>query len=185
MIIPTMTEYKNYFEKQIFFAVNVARANPSAMVPHVRSASKLSMVEKVPSSTVKNLIDFLKQAEDRRPIYLDDKLSEACIKNNDAKIALDQEVPDRFGNIDAYKQIVGVNENENAESKFANLSEYTMCKWESSNAQELIGLELIQDWNREGEGKHFCSPILEVSTNKMGLSNKPHKKTVNLIQIIY
>ena len=60
-----------------------------------------------------------------------------------------------------------------------------MCKWESDNAQELIALELIQDWNREGEGKHFCSPVTGEDTTKMGMSNKAHKQTVNLIQILY
>ena len=85
-----MSEYKNDFEKQIYFAVNMARNDPSAMVPFVREAAKNDIVKGVPSATVKNLIDFLKKAERRKPVYLDEQLSEACMKNNDAKIALDE-----------------------------------------------------------------------------------------------
>ena len=52
--------------------------------------AKNDIVKGVPSATVKNLIDFLKKAERRKPVYLDEQLSEACMKNNDAKIALDE-----------------------------------------------------------------------------------------------
>jgi hypothetical protein len=52
------------------------------------------------------------------------------------------------------------------------------------SAREFIALELILDWNREGEmGKR--SPVLEKLTGRVGISNKAHKKTKNLIQILY
>jgi hypothetical protein len=45
-------------------------------------------------------------------------------------------------------------------------------------------LQLILDWNREGEaGKK--SPVLNKDTTKVGISNKAHKKTKNLIQVLY
>ena len=49
-----------------------------------------------------------------------------------------------------------------------------MCQYEGDQAKEFIALELILDWNREGEeGKK--SPVLNPETSKVGISNKGHK----------
>ncbi len=59
-----------------------------------------------------------------------------------------------------------------------------MCQYMGDSAKEFIALELILDWNKEGEaGKR--SPVLEPLTARVGISNKAHKKTKNLIQILY
>jgi hypothetical protein len=59
-----------------------------------------------------------------------------------------------------------------------------MCKYEGDSAKEFIALELILDWNREGDaGKK--SPVLNKEVGRVGISNKAHKKTKNLIQILY
>lgn len=177
MRMPAMQEYNNEFEKSIFMAINMCRHQPASFVPYVRTASKHSLGQKVPKETVDNLISYLKKAERLPPVYFEDKANEACRRNNDAKIELDQETPDREGNIAAYTESLG-------EDKTASCEEYTMCQWESASAQEFVALELIQDWNREGEkAKH--SPVLERDTSKVGISNRPHKKTVNLIQVLY
>ena len=55
-----------------------------------------------------------------------------------------------------------------------------MCQYMGDSAKEFIALELILDWNREGEaGKK--SPVLCKETCSIGISNKSHKKTKNLI----
>ncbi len=59
-----------------------------------------------------------------------------------------------------------------------------MCQYMSDSAWELIGIELLQDWNREGDLKGK-SPILNKEVCRVGISNKPHPKTKNLIQILY
>ncbi len=59
-----------------------------------------------------------------------------------------------------------------------------MCKWESASAEGFITVELIHDWTRTGELNHK-SPLLDPDTKKVGISNKAHPKTVNLIQILY
>jgi len=53
------------------------------------------------------------------------------------------------------------------------------------SAKEFIAIELIRDWNREGEDLAKKSPVLEPMTGKVGISNKSHKKTKNLIQVLY
>jgi cysteine synthase len=62
--------------------------------------------------------------------------------------------------------------------------EYTMCQYMGDSAKEFIALELILDWNREGDLAKK-SPVLAVETGRVGISNKAHKQTKNLIQILY
>ena len=40
------------------------------------------------------------------------------------------------------------------------------------------------DWEREGR-KSQHSPILNPEVSFVGISNKPHKKTVNIVNILY
>jgi hypothetical protein len=62
-----------------------------------------------------------------------------------------------------------------------------MCQFEGSSAQDFVALELILDWNKEGEDKKKAlkSPILDKDTTRVGISNKAHPKTKNLIQVLY
>lgn len=59
-----------------------------------------------------------------------------------------------------------------------------MCQFEGSSAQDFVALQLILDWNREGDLAKK-SPILNKDTTRVGISNKPHKKTKNVIQVLY
>jgi hypothetical protein len=55
--MPSMQEYDNEFEKQIYFAINLCRHEPSRAIPSVRAAAKHSNVAKtVPKVVVENLI---------------------------------------------------------------------------------------------------------------------------------
>ena len=92
-------------------------------------------------------------------------------QNNTAIVDKNEDVPSRGGNIEVYKGLAG-------EDKIC--QEYTMCQYMGDSAKEFIALELILDWNREGEaGKK--SPVLCKETCSIGISNKSHKKTKNLI----
>ena len=106
-------------------------------------------------------------------VRFDDQANEAVRKSNAAIIEKNEDVPTKGGNIDSYNTVVGSDKSTFCE-------EYTMCQFEGSSAQEFIALQLILDWNREGEaGKK--SPVLNKDTTKVGISNKAHKKTKNLI----
>ena len=55
-------------------------------------------------------------------------------------------------------------------------------------AKEFVAIELIRNWNREDTEEEKLaqkSPILEEMTGKVGISNKAHKKTKNLIQVLF
>ena len=59
-----------------------------------------------------------------------------------------------------------------------------MVKYEGSLADEFIALELALDWNREGDDAKK-SPLFDKDVSLVGISNKAHKTTVNVIQILY
>ena len=123
------------------------------------------------------MIKYLQTCERLTQVRFDDQANEAVRKNNAAIIEKNEDVPTKGGNIEAYNTIVG-------SDKTATCEEYTMCQFEGSTAQEFIALQLILDWNREGDaGKK--SPVLNKDTTRVGISNKAHKKTKNLIQILY
>lgn len=49
---------------------------------------------------------------------------------------------------------------------------------------EVIGLQMLEEWNRPGaEGGK--SAVIEKDVSRVGISNKAHPKTKNLIQILY
>ena len=92
-------------------------------------------------------------------------------------IQLAEATPTKGGNITVYSEVIG-------SDKTAQCEEWTMCQYMSDSAWELIGIELLQDWNREGDLKGK-SPILNKEVSRVGISNKSHPKTKNLIQILY
>ena len=176
--MPRTADYDNEFEKQIFMAINICRVNPKHFAPIVRdTAATHQLAKAVPPATVKALIIHLQKCEALGYVSFDDQCNQACRKNNALIIEKEEEVPTKGGNIICYNEIVG-------SDKTTSCSEYTMCKYEGSSANEFVALELILDWAREGEaGKK--SPILDKEVMRVGISNKSHKKVINLIQVLY
>lgn len=82
----------------------------------------------------------------------DDNAILAVRQNNDKVIALNEDVPTRGGNKEAYDAVIG-------STKISDCEEFTMCQYMGDQALELIGLQLLIDWNREGEFAKK-SPIL-------------------------
>ena len=110
-------------------------------------------------------------------VRFDSQANEACRLNNEAIIEKNEAVPPPGGNIEKYRTVTG-------EDKAGACFEYTMVKYEGHLAEEFIALELALDWNREGdEGKK--SPLLDKDITLVGISNKAHKTTQNVIQILY
>ncbi len=104
-------------------------------------------------------------------VTYDEQGNQTVRSNNAAIIEKDEDVPTRGGNVEKFTEIAG---------EGYKCEEYTMCQYMGDSAKEFIALELILDWNKEGaEGKR--SPVLEPLTARVGISNKPHKKTKNLI----
>lgn len=169
------SDYENEFEKQLFFAINICRHDPPSFITQVKRVAAYHPLCK--GKDTKDLCEYLRRCERLTAVSFDENAVKAARQNNADTVAKEEEVPTRGGNSDAYNAIA-----ENDKQYIC--EEYTMCQYDGDQAKEFIALELILDWNREGEaGKK--SPVLNAETSKVGISNKGHKKTKNLIQILY
>ena len=173
---PWSNEYENDFEKKIFMAINLFRHDPKHFVTIVKKVYKTHPLLKG-SKSMEELVKKLQTAEPMTQVRFDGQANEACRQNNAEIVEKNEAVPTKGGNIEKYKTITG-------EEKASECFEYTMCKYEGSCAEEFIALELVLDWDREGEeGKK--SPLLDKDVSMVGISNKAHKTTTNVIQILY
>lgn len=115
--------------------------------------------------------------EPRTLVTFDMQANKAVRENNAQVVLLEEDVPTQGGNIDKFREIAGDDDRK--------CEEYTMCQYMGDSAKEFIAIELIRDWNRKDEDQAKKSPVLEEMTGKVGVSNKAHKKTKNLIQVLY
>ena len=103
--------------------------------------------------------------------------NQACRENNTDRINANEDVPTKGGNMVKYSKITG-------QDKYSECEQYTMVKFDGDDAMEFVALELAMDWEREGkEGK--STPLLDPQMQFVGISNQPHKKTNNIIQVLY
>ena len=174
MMQPQFSDYENDFEKQLFFAINLLRNQPKNFVTSVKEVAETHVLCK--DKATKDLIATLKSTTTLSAVTFSADAIAAVRKNNEAMVAKDEDTPTQGGNCDVYKSMEG---NENAVCE-----EFTMCQYMGDSAKELISLQLVLDWNREGEMAKK-SPLLAEDTKRVGISNKAHKKTKNLIQFLY
>ena len=95
-------------------------------------------------------------------------------------------MPTTGGNIAKYNSFAGIASGD-VKSEFQ--SEYTFCKFEGTSGEEFVALELLMDWeglNKEAHGTEpRTSPMLNPAFTHMGLSQKPHPKTINLFEVLF
>lgn len=173
--MPQYSEFENDFEKQLFMAINYCRFNPKGYVSAVNLVSRSNpAAAKINTSA---LIDALKKSPQLPQVKFLDTANQACRKNNQIICEKAEAQPAKGGNIEQFKLIVGGQKDVMAE-------EFSMFNYLGDQAEEIIALQLILDWNRAGaEGKK--SPILATETTTVGISNKYHAKVKNSIQILY
>ena len=123
------------------------------------------------------LLTYLRKSGKISPVRFESEALQAVRQNNAAKVALAEKVPTKGGNVTQYTTIIG-------SEKQALCEEYTMCQYEGSSALELIGIQMLEDWNRKGD-LSGQTPVLNSEVSRVGISNKPHPITKNLIQILY
>lgn len=171
LLQPQYSDYENDFEKQLFMAINLIRFDPKN---YGSEAVKLAMYHPLAKKLKKDdLQQYLKKCE-KLPILTFDTDAISAVRKNNAKIiALNEDVPTKGGNIEMYGEVIG-------STKTASCEEFTMCQYMGDQALELIGLQLLIDWNREGEFAKK-SPVLNRDVCRVGISNKVHPKTKNLI----
>ena len=84
-----------------------------------------------------------------------------------------EEHPTFGGNSAAYNQIIGG-------AKVNESVEFTMFGYKSDLGVEFVAYQLIRQWE-----KSESSPLLQGSFSSLGLSNRGHPHTYNLIQCLY
>ena len=172
---PTYNQYDNDYEKQLFMVINLVRYNPKEYGKQaVNEAAKHELAKKLKKD---GLLSELKKMDKLPQVVFCDDANKAVRENNAAKIALAENVPTKGGNIDEYGKIIG-------EDKVACCEEYTMCQYMGHSAFEFIGLQMLIEYNREGENAKK-TVVLDKDLCKVGISNKSHPKTKNLIQLLY
>ena len=167
-------DYIEEIEKHIFMAINVLRFEPKLFVPVVQQVKDNMQLARKANHT-KDLIETLKSTPMLPPIRFDEQANMACRRNNDRVFELNQEIPERGGNIEIYVQMTG-------RQQFC--EEYTMCQFETKVAARFVALQLILDWGREGSDAK-TSPLLKPIVNKVGIAVIAHRKAVNVIQCLY
>ena len=173
---PIFQNYENEFEKNIYYAINLCRANPKSFVSVVNQVKDSHPVCK--GKATKDLIEHLKNCPPRGLVGLDEQAIEAVRQNNIATIAEEEAVPRQGGNIHVYKTMCPGD---------AVCEEFTMCQFDNEDAKQFVAVEMIMEWNKQSDDGKIVkrTPVLDEMTGRVGISNKPHKKTTNLIQILY
>ena len=156
-------------------AINLCRFDPKNFARVVYRVSLKN--ERGTRISTSGLIDHLKKCPQLSQLTFLDIAVQACRDNNKIIQEKAQADPQKGGNIEQLKLIVGTGKEVSAE-------EFSFFNYEGDQAEELIALQLILDWSRAGaEGKK--SPILSKETAFLGISNKFQAKVKNSIQILY
>eukprot|EP00352_Strombidinopsis_acuminata_P003920 CAMPEP_0176382378 /NCGR_PEP_ID=MMETSP0126-20121128/32640_1 /TAXON_ID=141414 ORGANISM="Strombidinopsis acuminatum, Strain SPMC142" /NCGR_SAMPLE_ID=MMETSP0126 /ASSEMBLY_ACC=CAM_ASM_000229 /LENGTH=218 /DNA_ID=CAMNT_0017746779 /DNA_START=105 /DNA_END=762 /DNA_ORIENTATION=- len=141
-------ETQNDFEKKLFMAINLLRYDPKRYVPIVKKVHKESELTKQIKNT-QNLIDALNKTEGLTQVKFDEFANQAVRENNKAQVEAAEETPAIGGNIEAYNRILGTD-------KTADCEEFTMCKFDSDQAQNFVAMQLLLDFNG---GKLAAKPV--------------------------
>jgi hypothetical protein len=143
------------------------------MIPHIKSIKNHKFYKGQP---IQPLIDHLATLQALPSVTLDDNACKACRNNTDKKMKADDDTgKDSFekgGNQDEFKGMIG-------NGKGVETDECTQIGW-SGSAQELVFFQLI-----DGFKNSKTHPIIEHKLTKVGVSFKPHKKHLNVFQILY
>ena len=173
--VPQYSEFENDFEKNLWMAINLCRFDPKRFVAAVKHVSSHNPAAAKISTSA--LIEALNKCPQLKQVPFLDTATQACRNNNKIICEKADANPEKGGNVEQLKLVVGVDKEVLAE-------EFSLFNYQGDQAEEVIALQLILDWNRAGaEGKK--SLILSSETAWVGISNKYHAKVKNSIQILY
>ena len=90
-------DYQNNFEKELFYAINLLRTDPSSFARQVQAACYRGLIPKKP-----NVEALMKQLEKSQPVHTlkyDDLANAAVRQNNEAIYSAAQDSPAPGGNL--------------------------------------------------------------------------------------
>lgn len=62
--------------------------------------------------------------------------------------------------------------------------EFTLPRFEVNSGADFLAFQMIMDFGRNGPDS-CTTPVLNPEVTRVGISNKVHPKTKNLIQVLY
>ena len=159
-------------------AINLCRFDPKRFVPLIRQVYKEHPeLAKGKGKDMAGLSQALSTTTDLGQVVFDAQANEAARQNNAEQVAKAEAEPTKGGNVAKLTELSGEEKSEKAD-------EFTMVKFEAADPMIFVATQLALDWEREGD-KGKKSPLLDKEVGKVGISNKAHPKTVNLIQVLY
>ena len=164
-------QYENEFEKQVYQAINIFRANPPRWAPIIQETyAKNKLLD---TKSQKDLITAVKAMEKMTMIRFDDALNTAVRSNNVAVTTEDIKEPKEGGNIDVLTK-------NDSSIKVENCQEVTMIEYLGAAAEEFITLMMIKCWENPKavkeetvvvEKKEDLLPVVE--SDKPKVEEKP------------
>ena len=172
LLQPAYSDYENDFEKQLYFVINLVRHDPKTFGQEAVKAAAANhpLAKKLAKN---NLLTYLSKLGTMPGVKFEDNAIKAVRANNEEKIALAEATPTRMGNIEKYNSVIG-------SDKTSECLEWTTCQYMGDQAMEVIGLQMLEEFNADKK-----TSVVEKDVCRVGISNKAHPKTKNLIQILY
>ena len=138
MMLPWSNEYENEFEKQVYMAINIFRANPKRWAPIIQQTYQRNRA--LDTRSQRDLINAVKSMEKMPGICFDAALNAAARKNNVEVTTVDTRTPKEGGNIAA---LTGTDKS----IKVENCQEVTMIEYLGQDAEEFVTLVMIKCWD--------------------------------------
>ena len=102
MAEPWSGQYENQFEKDFYMALNLFRNQPGKCTKFIKDLKNLMQEFKKEKGFIDELCLYLTSLKEQNQIRFDDNATKACRQNNKKKIAENEEVPSKSGNLEEY-----------------------------------------------------------------------------------
>mmetsp|Transcript_24386 Transcript_24386/g.30285 ORF Transcript_24386/g.30285 Transcript_24386/m.30285 type:complete len:146 (-) Transcript_24386:265-702(-) len=102
---PFSMDYKNNFEKEIYYAINMLRTNPQSFVRQAQATVYRGLVKK--SRAVELAAECLQSMAPTQVLKFDDSCNAAVRANNEAICQAEQQEPVEGGNLAKFKEQAG------------------------------------------------------------------------------
>ena len=139
---PFSQDYQNNFEKELFMAINMLRHNPKSFIPHVQRIFAKDLCKG--SKSMSAVIARLKEVNPMSVVKFDDDANAACRGNNEDIKARAEDAPAAGGNVDKLQSVAGA-------SREAKAREASFFNYNGANAEELISILLVKDFDARAE----------------------------------
>ena len=165
--------FGNSFEKEVYMAVCVFRADPAALERFVPSISKHP---KYKGHCLQGVRRRFRALSPLPPIALREDASEVCLRKATDSEELDCSKMKGGGMLKALQKRLG-------KGVVVDATEHTEYSWQG-NGFEYVMIKLTE--NCGGAKKDgYCHPLYDPAVKEFGICFRPHKKLLSILQILW